>query len=344
MKMEQALVNFLAGKLRKIYNIDKIAQGPLRRAVMDEIVKKEHFTDDTFNYRDFFFNGKKYSLTLKEVRDFMYNLIASNQQSNINKKKFAEEKYRMSHSPITSHKEHRTPIRASDDFLSKNIGEKFPKRDKRHTWVGPKPVAEKITGYHERTNTYIREYSKRYMAKYGIHEVVEHFFVYSVYVLHNKNTAVLKVNGQTYKKIKAPKGYIFGKDEHGFNIYRKNKSNINYHPTADELLMGPKYLARQVRELEEVRKKARLRSKAYKLNLDSAKLKKIYVYKQDALKAGNCNTGIESFREQHRLHQVKTIRADKLAKVALGYKETNRDLYYRIKKTIQQAYLRKLEA
>lgn len=163
----------------------------------------------------------------------------------------------------------------------------------------------KISSKRESHSTIYSENTGRYSSRCTYTKYTHHPVFYSYAKSFGQKLAYYF--GRKLYIIKAPRGWLWGKDENGIKIYKRSDTKCDYHPTQTDLVhekagavcaavarSNRAFRIKQDKELYQFRKAAKDQEKV---------LKKVGVYAclNDSLNSGNCLIGTKSFMIRNKL-------------------------------------------
>lgn len=165
----------------------------------------------------------------------------------------------------------------------------------------------RISGKRESHSTVRSEDCGRYSSRCTYTKYTHHPVFYSYAKPFGQKLAYFF--GRKLYIIKAPRGWLWGKDENGIKIYKRSDPKCDYHPTQTDLIheKAGAVCAAVARSNKIARIKVDKERTAYKREnaaLESA-LKKygVYVCINDSLKSGNCLAGTKAFMIRNKISE-----------------------------------------
>lgn len=111
--------------------------------------------------------------------------------------------------------------------------------------------------------------------------------------------------------VQAGRGYKWHVDTNGVRLVRI-ADGADYHPSSDEIKAGRAAIIATLRERADTRKKTSIAAKRDAKIIERACKDGVWVCLADAIAAGNCRTGTESFARRHGLDIRRHYRAESL--------------------------------
>lgn len=203
---------------------------------------------------------------------------------------------------------HTIPLGAQDAAIATRAARAAHPR--RSNWDSPRPYLNPCASGDTLDEAFA--YKGKYKGRTGY---TYHPTMQSAARISNDGAILTALIGYTGKvavcTVQAGRGYQWGTDANGVRLVRL-ADGADYHPSSDEIRSGRTAIIATLRERADTRKKATAAAKRDAQIIARACKDGVWVCLADAIAAGNCRTGTESFARRHGLDISRHYRAEVL--------------------------------